>query len=183
VAAIHSQILKDDVFKEWYALYPERFQNKTNGITQRRWLGLCNPELSGLIAGKIGNGFLTDLYQLENLKPHINDDLCRDFIRHLCRSFIAQIADCHFGARFRKSFRKSGAQHTAATGYNGNLSGQIKAQIHGNSPLFYHAPSTQIVEFYSTGYAMVVISAISTALVSSREYWHTMGVFDSTSTA
>jgi len=80
VAAIHTQILKDDVFADWFTLYPERFQNKTNGITQRRWLGLCNPELTALIAGKIGNGFLTDLYRLEDLKPHINDELCRDFI-------------------------------------------------------------------------------------------------------
>ena len=81
VAAIHTQILKDDVFADWFALYPERFQNKTNGITQRRWLGLCNPELTALIADKIGDGFLTDLYRLEELKPFINDDLCRDFIR------------------------------------------------------------------------------------------------------
>ena len=81
VAALHTEILKDDVFADWYALYPERFQNKTNGITQRRWLGLCNPELTALIAGKIGDGFLTDLYRLEELKPFIDDALCRDFIR------------------------------------------------------------------------------------------------------
>ena len=80
VAAIHTEILKNDVFADWYALYPERFQNKTNGITQRRWLGLCNPELTSLIEGKIGPGFLTALSQLEKLKPFINDDLCRDFI-------------------------------------------------------------------------------------------------------
>ena len=80
VAAIHSEILKDDVFADWYAVYPERFQNKTNGITQRRWLGLCNPELVKLISAKIGDGFLTDLYQLENLKPLIDDTLAQDFI-------------------------------------------------------------------------------------------------------
>ena len=80
VAAIHSQILKDDVFADWYAVYPERFQNKTNGITQRRWLGLCNPELCQLISGKIGDGFLTDLFHLEQLKPFIDDQLCDDFI-------------------------------------------------------------------------------------------------------
>ena len=80
VAAIHSQILKDDVFTDWYAVYPERFQNKTNGITQRRWLGLCNPELCQLISGKIGDGFLTDLFRLEQLKPFIDDQLCDDFI-------------------------------------------------------------------------------------------------------
>ena len=64
VAALHSEILKKDVFADWYALWPERFQNKTNGITQRRWLGLCNPEFSALIAGKIGDGFLTNLDEL-----------------------------------------------------------------------------------------------------------------------
>ncbi len=80
VAAIHTEILKDDVFADWYALYPERFQNKTNGITQRRWLGLCNPELTALIKKHIGSGFLTDLDKLEALKPQISDDLCREFI-------------------------------------------------------------------------------------------------------
>jgi len=80
VAAIHTQILKDSVFKEWFALYPERFNNKTNGITQRRWLGLCNPELSALITEKIGDGFLTDLYELENLRPLIDDELAQRFI-------------------------------------------------------------------------------------------------------
>ncbi len=80
VAAIHSQILKDDLFSSWYEIYPERFQNKTNGITQRRWLGLCNPELVKLISGKIGDGFLTDLDQLQQLKPFINDDLAKDFM-------------------------------------------------------------------------------------------------------
>ena len=80
VAEIHSQILKDDLFKDWYAVYPERFQNKTNGITQRRWLALCNPELTALIEKHIGGGFLTDLDKLEALKPQISDDLCREFI-------------------------------------------------------------------------------------------------------
>jgi hypothetical protein len=48
VAQLHTEILKTDVLKDWYDLYPDRFQNKTNGITQRRWLALCNPELSAL---------------------------------------------------------------------------------------------------------------------------------------
>ena len=81
VAAIHSQILKDDVFKEWYALYPERFNNKTNGITQRRWLGLCNPDLTEQLRDRLGgDGFMTDLFELAALKPMIDDDLARDFI-------------------------------------------------------------------------------------------------------
>ena len=80
VAAIHSQILRDDLFAQWHEVYPDRFQNKTNGVTQRRWLGLCNPELTALIEEKIGAGFLTDLFRLEKLKPHIDDDLCRAFM-------------------------------------------------------------------------------------------------------
>ena len=76
VAALHSEILKNDVFAKWYQLYPERFQNKTNGITQRRWLGLCNPELSALITDTIGPGFETDLEKLRGLAPKINARLC-----------------------------------------------------------------------------------------------------------
>ena len=80
VAAIHSQILKDDVFPEWYQLWPERFQNKTNGITQRRWLGLCNPELCKLLDETVGEGYLTDLFKLEDLKDRIDDELAARFI-------------------------------------------------------------------------------------------------------
>lgn len=65
VAQLHTEILKKDVLKEWYQVYPERFLNKTNGITQRRWLGLCNPELSDLITEKVGSDeWLTDLDKL-----------------------------------------------------------------------------------------------------------------------
>ena len=83
VARIHSEILKDDVLHAWYELRPEMFQNKTNGITQRRWLGLCNPELCQAISSRIGDGFLTDLYKLEKLKPLIETDeaLIREFIQ------------------------------------------------------------------------------------------------------
>lgn len=55
VAAIHTELLKTTVLKDWYELYPERFQNKTNGITQRRWLALCNRELSALITELLGD--------------------------------------------------------------------------------------------------------------------------------
>ena len=79
VAEIHSQILKDDCFKEWYAAYPERFQNKTNGVTPRRWMGLCNPELTQLIKYRIGGDFLKDLDRLAKLKPMIDDDMVRQF--------------------------------------------------------------------------------------------------------
>ena len=68
VAELHTEILKKDLLKEWYQVYPERFLNKTNGITQRRWLGLCNPELSDLITEKVGSDdWLIDLSKLSVL--------------------------------------------------------------------------------------------------------------------
>ena len=79
VAEIHSQILKDDLFRDWYQCYPERFQNKTNGVTPRRWMGLCNPELTQLIRYRVGGDFLKDLDRLAKLKPMIDDDMVRQF--------------------------------------------------------------------------------------------------------
>lgn len=70
VAKIHTEIIKKSALKEWYALYPERFNNKTNGITQRRWLGLCNSELSKFITERIGDGWLYDLNELKRLEPY-----------------------------------------------------------------------------------------------------------------
>lgn len=68
VAEIHTDLLKTTVLADWYALAPEKFQNKTNGITQRRWLGVCNPELCDLLAEHLGSrDFLTDLAQLSKL--------------------------------------------------------------------------------------------------------------------
>ncbi len=79
VAEIHSQILKDDCFREWYHAFPERFQNKTNGVTPRRWMGLCNPELTQMIKYRVGGDFLKDLDRLSKLKPMIDDDMVRQF--------------------------------------------------------------------------------------------------------
>ena len=73
VAEIHTQILKDTVLADWYSLYPERFRNETNGITQRRWLALCNTELSSLISEKIGDGWVTDLGKLKELEGLAGD--------------------------------------------------------------------------------------------------------------
>ena len=79
VAEIHSQILKDDCFKEWYHVFPERFQNKTNGITPRRWIGLCNPELSNMIRQKVGGDFVKDLELISGLKEHIDAETVKEF--------------------------------------------------------------------------------------------------------
>ncbi|MCD7727843.1 MAG: glycogen/starch/alpha-glucan phosphorylase [Ruminococcus sp.] len=81
VARIHTEILKSSCLKEWYELYPERFQNKTNGITQRRWLALCNEELSGLITSLIGDGWKKDLSLLKGLEKYADDEsVLRKFI-------------------------------------------------------------------------------------------------------
>lgn len=106
VAEIHSQILKDDLFKDWYAVYPERFQNKTNGITPRRWLGLSNPELCGLIDSRIGTGYLKNLDKLAELKNSIDEMTVKQFNaiklekkRQLCR-----VIEEHEGVALDPSF-------------------------------------------------------------------------------
>jgi starch phosphorylase len=74
VAAIHSDILKKTVFKDFYELWPEKFQNKTNGITPRRWLRLCNPGLSEAISDLIGEEWILDLFKLRKLQKFASDD-------------------------------------------------------------------------------------------------------------
>ena len=74
VAQLHTEILKNDALKEWYEVYPERFNNKTNGITQRRWLALSNMELAGFITDKIGNSWITNLDSLKNLEKYQDDN-------------------------------------------------------------------------------------------------------------
>ncbi len=74
VAKIHTEILKDEVLKCWYEMKPKKFQNKTNGITQRRWIGLCNPELSALITELLGSeSWLNNLGELKKLEKFAND--------------------------------------------------------------------------------------------------------------
>lgn len=73
VARIHSEIIKDDIFRDFYELSPEKFQNKTNGITPRRWLLLCNPGLADLISDRIGEDWIVHLDQLQQLKQWATD--------------------------------------------------------------------------------------------------------------
>jgi glycogen phosphorylase len=68
VAALHTALLKKDLFPDFDALYPGKINNKTNGITPRRWLLACNPRLSELITSKIGHGWERDLDQLRALE-------------------------------------------------------------------------------------------------------------------
>lgn len=71
VAKIHTEIIKADTLKDWYELYPEKFFNETNGITQRRWLLLANPSLADFITNLIGDKWITDLKELEKLKEFL----------------------------------------------------------------------------------------------------------------
>ena len=73
VAAIHTDILKDTELNSFYQIYPEKFNNKTNGITFRRWLMSCNKELDSLICDTIGKGYKKDAMQLERLMDYVDD--------------------------------------------------------------------------------------------------------------
>ena len=79
VAEIHSRILREDCFRNWYQAFPERFQNKTNGITPRRWIGLCNPELTNLIREKVGGDFLKDMNRIGEMKNFLDDETVARF--------------------------------------------------------------------------------------------------------
>jgi starch phosphorylase len=77
VATLHSQLLEQTLFRDFYKLWPNKFNNKTNGVTQRRWLAWANPSLGTLITEKIGDGWITDLAQLKRLAPYADDPAFR----------------------------------------------------------------------------------------------------------
>ena len=106
VAEIHSQILKDDCFKDWYYAYPERFQNKTNGITPRRWVGLCNPELTEMVRAKVGGDFLKDLELIGGMKSHINDETVAQFnaIKRKKKEQLCNVIAKHEGVMLNPDF-------------------------------------------------------------------------------
>ncbi|MDY3224663.1 MAG: glycogen/starch/alpha-glucan phosphorylase [Candidatus Faecousia sp.] len=106
VAEIHTQILKDDCFKDWYNAYPERFQNKTNGITPRRWIGLCNPELTDMIRQKVGGDFLKNLELIGGLKSQINDETITQFnaIKRTKKEQLCNVIAKHEGVMLNPSF-------------------------------------------------------------------------------
>ena len=74
VAALHSQLIKTRLVPDFYALWPERFNNKTNGVTHRRWLACCNPSLAELISSAIGEGWITNFAAIRGLEAHARDD-------------------------------------------------------------------------------------------------------------
>jgi starch phosphorylase len=106
VARIHSDIIRHDIFRDWYAVYPEKFKNVTNGITPRRWLGLCNPELASMIADYAGKGFLTDLDRLEKLKERMSLGMIYRFndIKYLKKQQLAEVIKKQEGVEISPDF-------------------------------------------------------------------------------
>jgi starch phosphorylase len=92
VAAIHTRLLRALTVKDLAEIFPERFSNKTNGVTPRRWLLLSNPELAGVITEAIGNGWITDLSQLQKLKPLADDKNFRAAFRRAKRDAKVRFA-------------------------------------------------------------------------------------------
>ena len=93
VAEIHSSLLRQTTLKDLAEIFPERFNNKTNGVTPRRWLQLCNPELSGLISDAVGDGWISDLSQLGNLEAFTEDSGFRDDFRKAKQDAKRQFCD------------------------------------------------------------------------------------------
>jgi glycogen phosphorylase len=94
VAALHTEIIKNDCFKDFYELWPEKFNNKTNGITQRRWLKLCNRELANEITKRIGDKWLTDLFELKKLEQFVDDQDFRKAFKEIKYNNKVAFAKC-----------------------------------------------------------------------------------------
>jgi starch phosphorylase len=94
VAAIHSKLLRSMTVKDLAEMFPERFSNKTNGVTPRRWLLLANPALAGTITKAIGDGWITDLGELKRLKPLADDKAFRTAFRQAKREAKVEFANC-----------------------------------------------------------------------------------------
>ncbi len=86
VAALHTEIIKKNIFKDFHDLWPEKFNNKTNGITQRRWLLKCNPRLASLVTGAIGDKWITDLHEFRKLVPLAEDSAFQEKWREVKRA-------------------------------------------------------------------------------------------------
>ena len=93
VAKLHSKLLQQGLFRDFYALWPQKFNNKTNGVTPRRWLAACNPELAGLISETIGDLWVTDLSQLKKLVPYADDAEFRQHWRTIKQTAKQRLID------------------------------------------------------------------------------------------
>jgi starch phosphorylase len=103
VAELHSQLLVDGLFRDFYEIWPHKFNNKTNGVTQRRWLAMCNPGQSDLMSSKIGEGWITELMELKKLLPYADD---KEFhqqwreVKRLNKQRLAEMVERRSGVKF-----------------------------------------------------------------------------------
>jgi starch phosphorylase len=93
VAELHSELVKNELLKDFYELWPERFGNKTNGVTPRRWIALCNPRLTRLLNASIGSNWIKDLSELKKLEPLVEDAEFRAQWRDIKRANKRDLAD------------------------------------------------------------------------------------------
>ncbi|UOA10438.1 glycogen/starch/alpha-glucan phosphorylase [Methylobacter sp. S3L5C] len=93
VARLHTRLLQEGLFSDFYALWPHKFNNKTNGVTPRRWLAACNPELASLITEVIGGDWVTDLSQLKKLEPFADDAQFRERWRAIKQAAKQRLID------------------------------------------------------------------------------------------
>jgi starch phosphorylase len=92
VAALHTELLKTQVLSDFYALSPEKFSNKTNGVTPRRWMRLSNPRLAKLLTARLGSGWVRDLEKLRKLEPLVDEQEFREEWRAIKRHNKLQLA-------------------------------------------------------------------------------------------
>jgi starch phosphorylase len=103
VAALHSQLLTAGLFRDFFELWPQRFNNKTNGVTPRRWLAACNPTLAALISDTLGRSWISDLSQLQGLSPHAAEPAFRNHwrqARQANKERLAALVERECGVRF-----------------------------------------------------------------------------------
>ena len=107
VAHLHTELLKDGLFSNFFTMWPEKFNNKTNGVTQRRWLAHCNPRLRDLLNDTIGNSWETDLSEIKQIAPRADDDAFRDrwrLVKLENKRVLSQYVQQHAGVEFPESF-------------------------------------------------------------------------------
>jgi len=106
VAALHSDLLQKGLFRDFYELWPQKFNNKTNGVTQRRWLANCNPGLNALITETIGPAWITKLDELRKLAPHADNAKFRERwwqVKHDNKVRLASLVEADSGVVFNTS--------------------------------------------------------------------------------
>ncbi len=103
VAELHSRLLREGLFRDFFELWPGKFNNKTNGVTPRRWLAMCNPELAALVTEAVGEGWETDLPRLEGLLGHIEDPAFRErwhAVKRSNKERLARLVEAQCGVAF-----------------------------------------------------------------------------------